>query len=160
MANEDAATWTGQKELQANIDRALVAGGAAAKAAVFEHALAIQKAAKINITQQKAVDTGRLRASIKIVSFVNGYAQSVGTDVKYARAIEFGARPHFPPLAPIREWCRRHGIPEGMAYVIARKISKRGLPARPFLFPAFEEERTKFLARIKDNWKGLPGEFK
>jgi phage gpG-like protein len=145
----DAVTWTGDKELRANIDRAIIAGGAASKAAIYAHALAIQKAAKINITDQKAVDTGRLRASIKIVSFQSGFAQSVGTDVKYAKAIEFGARPHFPPLAPIREWCRRHGIPEGFAYVIAKKISLHGLPARPY-----------FLARIRDNWKDVPGDLK
>lgn len=39
-----------------------------------------------------------------------------------------------PPIAPIRAWALRHGMPAGAAYPIARAIARRGIPARPTLF--------------------------
>jgi hypothetical protein len=75
--------------------------------------------------------------------------------LNYAPFVEFGTRPHFPPLEPIREWCRRHSIPEEAAYAIALKISRTGQPARPFLFPAYEQERPKFEAVIMAAWRKI-----
>lgn len=119
--------------------------------AVNESALSIQAAAKKNITDSAAVDTGQLRASIKIESFKDGFARRVGSDVKHAPFIEFGTGPRkkFPPLEPIRRWCRRHRIPESAAFAIARAIKMRGTPARPFLYPAYEQERPQFIARMR-----------
>jgi HK97 gp10 family phage protein len=151
-------SWTGVKEIQGKIKLLQERAEKATKNAVNEHALNIQAAAKKNITDLPAVDTGLLRSSIKIENYsTGGYAAKVGTDVNYAKAIEYGQRPHFPPLDPIREWCRRHGIPESMAFVIARKIAKTGQPAKPFLFPAFESERRNFVDRINSAWQDIVG---
>ena len=50
-----------------------------------------------------------------------------------------------PPLDLIEEWVRRKGItgrggetPRQLAYLIARKIARNGLPARPFVWPAYQ----------------------
>lgn len=50
--------------------------------------------------------------------------------------VEKGRRPGapMPPLAPIRAWAVRHGLPPGAAWPIARKIAQRGILARPTLF--------------------------
>lgn len=127
--------------------------------AVNLHALNIQSQAKRNITDAPAVDTGQLRASIKVETYSSGFAARVGTDLTYGKWVEFGSGPHFPPLAPIREWVRRHGLPPEAAYPIALAISRRGTPAKAWLFPAFEAERPKFDDLIRDAWRQIAGQL-
>jgi hypothetical protein len=38
-----------------------------------------------------------------------------------------------PPIAPIRAWALRRGLPASAAWPIARAIARRGIPARPVL---------------------------
>lgn len=95
------------------------------------------------------VNTGQLRSSItsKIELMMGGEVTGiVGTNVIYAPAVEFGARPHFPPLQPLAYWVSRklgiqgwEGI--GVTIMIARKIAARGTRAQPFLKPAFEKAK-------------------
>lgn len=95
----------------------------------------VEGAAKENVV----VDTGRLRSSI--TTKVETDRAIVGSNVKYAPYVEFGTRPHFPPLSAMQPWARRHGFPAGMrgAFLVARKIAKRGTEAKPFLLPAFNK---------------------
>lgn len=159
MAKDFATRVVGGKEIQQRIARIRKVAPQFTKDAVNEHAINIQAQAKRNITDAPAVDTGQLRSSVKIETFSSGFAKRVGSDVKHAAAIEFGSAPHFPPLEPIREWCRRHGLPESAAYPIALAISKRGTPAKPYLFPAYEQERPKFEAVIREAWQKIAGEL-
>jgi hypothetical protein len=93
---------------------------------------------------------------------------------KYAKFIEFGTGPAgakssllpvakkamrelgyahgpgggFPPIDQVALWAKRKKIPEEAVYPIARAIGRRGIPAQPFLFPAFEEERPKIVDEL------------
>lgn len=107
------------------------------------------------------VDMGQLRASIRPTFYQNGLTAEVSTNVGYGAFVEFGTGPlgratydgelpsgyvygpggKMPPLAPLREWCRRHHIDPRLAFVIARKIGKNGMKARPFMWPAFVKAR-------------------
>jgi HK97 gp10 family phage protein len=159
MAKDLSTRITGGPELQANIAKLKRLAPEFTKNAVNATAIAVQARAKLNITDNQTVDTGRLRASVKIETFSGGFSRRVGSDLKYAPSIEFGSRPHFPPLEPIREWCRRHRIPESAAYPIALKIAKNGTPAAPFLYPALEVERHNFEQMIRKEWRRLSGEL-
>lgn len=117
---------------------------AAIKAIVNESALNIQTAAR----KRSPVDTGRLRSSINLKILDDGYAAEVAAEVFYAAFVEFGTSPHFPPPNALAGWARRHGM-KGKEFVIARGISRKGTPAQPFLFPSFEEERNKFVERLR-----------
>lgn len=61
-----------------------------------------------------------------------------GTASKYAAAVEFGSKPHFPPIAPIERWAKIKLGQPGLGFLIARKISQKGTKAQPYLVPAFE----------------------
>jgi hypothetical protein len=55
----------------------------------------------------------------------------VGTPLAYAAPVEFGSRPHMPPLGPILEWVQaKMGVDpeeaEGIARAIAWKIKNHG----------------------------------
>lgn len=122
------------KKVCSNVDKALYQGG-----------LLIAADAKLNCT----VDTGYLRQSIDVKLIKkNGktYAQ-IGTNVEYAAFIEFGTRPHFPPVKTLTPWVLKvvlnnqenyDGEAESIAFAIAKSIAKWGTMAQPFLHPAYE----------------------
>ncbi|MDR7496843.1 MAG: HK97 gp10 family phage protein [Armatimonadota bacterium] len=56
----------------------------------------------------------------------------------------------FPPVRQIELWATRRKIPEEAVWVIARAIGRRGIPAQPFLFPAFERERPRIVGELLD----------
>jgi len=77
--------------------------------------------------------TGALRSSIQEEieergDEVIGY---VLTNLDYALPVEFGSRPHFPPIEPLEYWARRKlqlsaAEAENVAWRVARKISQKG----------------------------------
>lgn len=66
----------------------------------------------------------------------------------YLKFIESGRRKgaDMPPVKPIVEWARKHGIPtdNGTIYLIRRAISRDGIAPRPFM--------DKVFADIDDVW--------
>ena len=55
--------------------------------------------------------------------------------------VEFGTSPHFPPLAAMQPWARRHGFPPGNAgaYLVARAIAQHGTKGRFYMKKGFEQ---------------------
>ncbi len=137
----------GNKEVIAALNRLRIVATEKVREVVNEAAINVQREAK----GRCPVDTGRLRSSIRATFYADGLAAEVGTDVEYAPHVEFGTRPHFPPPGALAGWGRRHKISE---FPVARAISQRGTAAHPFLFPAWEMERPKFVERIVRAIKG------
>lgn len=63
----------------------------------------------------------------------------------YAAYVEYGTRPHTPPLQAISDWAYAHGM---RPYALQRAIAERGTPAQPYMRPAAESERVGFEARL------------
>lgn len=120
------------------------------KQSVISSAFRIETDAK----RRAPSDTGRLRSSIQTEIRKNGFEAVVFTDVSYGPPVEEGARPHFPPPNALTGWANRHGL-NGLEFVIARAIARRGLPPRPFLFPAWDKERPDFINSIRAVARGL-----
>lgn len=60
----------------------------------------------------------------------------------YVVYVESGRRGgKMPPLKPIEDWCKRHGIPtaNSVLYAIRKMIGKEGIRPRPFLDVVFQE---------------------
>jgi hypothetical protein len=115
------------------------------------------------------VDTGRNRSAIQLYETIGGLSVGVGSNVNYASPLEFGSLPHFPPIDALIPWVKRHWATDnkfsksgkkyrivnssesairGMAFVLARSISKKGTKARPFLYPPYNEEKPLFIQSI------------
>lgn len=107
------------------------------RTAMERSALAVQRRAMA----LAPVDTGTLRRSItRQVTPLHG---RVGTNVPYAREVEFGRKPRgpLPAKGELIGWMRRKGIDVELEFVIRRAIAKRGTRAQPYLNPALEEHR-------------------
>jgi HK97 gp10 family phage protein len=118
--------------------------------AMRDATLLVTRGAKINAP----VDTGRLRVSItpEVRSEGENLIGVVGSNVVYAPYQELGTRPHFPPIAALQVWARRHGM---NAFVVARAISVRGTPAKHFLQNAFEDAKPRIIARFDKALKAI-----
>lgn len=90
------------------------------------------------------VDMGVLRASITPSVEARGgeTVGVVGSNIAYAPFMELGARPHWPPLAALEGWARRHGT---TAYLVARAIARRGLKARRYLGRALDDNKRRIV---------------
>lgn len=91
-------------------------------------AIAVQSRAR----EKTPVDTGRLRNSIAIN--ISGDTAIIGTNVVYGIYVHEGTGPHFPPVAAVAGWARRHGADP---FLVARGISRSGTKAKPFLLDGF-----------------------
>jgi hypothetical protein len=97
-------------------------------------------------------DTGELtRSAHSELSDRGGF---VIVDAPHASHMEYGTRPHFPPLQPIKDWVLRKGIADTeeeadqAALNVARKIAARGLAPRFYMRRAVEKLiKGKYLQR-------------
>ncbi|GAA4299398.1 HK97 gp10 family phage protein [Nibribacter koreensis] len=123
--------------------------------------IAVESGAKINLTTGGQVDTGRLRSSI--VRHATGeFSRTVGSNVEYAAAVEFGfdgevsvsshTRKNYDkeeisgPRASKEKWVK---VQRSTSQVSTHTRHMK-LKARPYLYPALEAQRGKFLANIKE----------
>lgn len=113
--------------------------------AMRDCALMVERDAKI----LAPVDTGRLRASITPQVRRNGNTVMgvVGSNVKYAAAVETGSKPHWAPFRALEGWARRHGANEAEVWFA---IGIKGTRAQPYLQPAFEKNENAIKDKLED----------
>lgn len=87
-------------------------------------------------------DTGRLQGSITHTITGRGanLTGRAGPSVRYGVFVEHGTRAHYPPIAPISGWARRHGM---SPYALARAIGRRGTRAQAFVAPSLNRNRAR-----------------
>lgn len=99
--------------------------------------------AKVNITHQKAVDTGNLRNSITHKVDPEELAVYVGTNVEYAPYIEFGTGEYAETGGRLTPWVYMGR--DGHFYMTT------GMPARPYLRPAINDNIDTYKQVIEDS---------
>lgn len=133
---------------------------------VFDTALYVQDQAKKYARDRAGSDTGALVQKIRAYKEKNQMA-SVISEAPYSGYVEFGTgkQVRIPPefadmaskirrkrkgkfregLRAIEDWCGRNGIRKEAAYPIFMAILRRGLKARPFMYPAYLRGRRKLI---------------
>ncbi len=96
--------------------------------------------------KETPVDIGRLRSGV--THQLGDYVGIVGTAVPYGAFVEYGTKPHFPPVAAVQGWANRHGA---VAFLVARGISRHGTKAHHM----FQKGMEKTNARIGEFLKGI-----
>lgn len=146
-----SAEVKGLKETQRNLEQAVRdLRGTPMLNAMRDATLYVTRDAKVNAP----VDTGRLRASITPEVRTQGETIEgvVGSNVTYAPYVELGTRPHWPPIAALEVWARRHHT---SAFLVARAIAQRGTPAKQYLQKAFDANKDKIEKRIGQAVEGI-----
>lgn len=103
------------------------------------------QAVREDLKQQNINASSKLSQSLKSVVKQKGKWIEISISLEdYWKYIEYGTRPHFPPIQAIRKWIdvkpvlprpMKGKLPtrDQLAFLIARKISKVGTRPKPFL---------------------------
>ena len=103
------------------------------------------QAVRDDLKQQNINASSKLSKSLKSVVKQKGKWIEISISLEdYWKYIEYGTRPHFPPIQAIRKWIdvkpvlprpMKGKLPtkDQLAFLIARKISKVGTRPKPFL---------------------------
>ena len=142
----------GAKELQRYLKKMSVEHTRKVKQEVYASGLDVQKDAKSRLKISHTWDTGNLANTIIVDRIDNGLSVEVGPTAPYGVYVEHGSKPHFPPLDALEDWAKRHGLDS--AWPICLAISKRGLPAKPYLLPAYLAVVGKFVNRLRRIFNG------
>lgn len=94
----------------------------------------VERRAKI----KTPVDRGGLRSSYR--QRIVGLRGELWPRKKYAPFVEFGTRPHTPPLKAIKRWAKRKNLPAGAIWMAIRR---RGTKPHPYFEPAIKESEDK-----------------
>ena len=123
----------GAKELQAALARVEKAAVREVVSAINITALHVQNELKEETSNARAINTGTLRNSWHIAKATqSSMTARVGTNLvpHYAPDVEYGTRPHRPPIGALKLWAKRKLHNEKAAYPIAKKIARRGTSGR------------------------------
>lgn len=113
-----------------------------------------------NTDPYPAIDTGELMRSIDKIDTDTGAL--IEANAPHAAFIEYGTRPHYPPIQPLAEWAKRKGLAstdaesESVARAIALKIARRGTEPRHFMKKSVETMKRRniikeeIVAELKD----------
>ena len=103
----------------------------------------IESKAKKNINSNKSVKTGHLIRSIS--TDVKGLEATIHTsNLKYAPMVEFGTKAHI-----IRPKSKKALYWKGAKRPV-KQVNHPGSKAKPYLIPAFEDEKDKFINDLKE----------
>ena len=113
------------------------------KKVVKNSAFNIEKNAKSNLTKNKSVATGHLRRGIS--TDIRGLGATIHTsNIKYAPGVEYGTKAHI-----IRPKNKRFLYWKGAKHPV-KKVNHPGSKAKPYLIPAFNQEKDQFLEKLKE----------
>ena len=114
-----------------------------AQKAIKKSAFNIEANAKKNLASNKSVVTGHLRRSI--ATKMGDLEATIHTsNVKYAVIVEKGSKPHI-----IRPKNKKALYWKGAKRPV-KLVNHPGSRAKPFLIPAFESEKDKFIENLKE----------
>lgn len=94
-------------------------------------------AVRAKLKSNDSVVSGKLYKSIHCAARIQ--PRCVRVDImglKYGIYLNKGTRPHYPPVGPIRAWCKmKRSIPykKGLEYAIVKSIGAKGTRPHPFI---------------------------
>lgn len=116
------------------------------KKETYASGIDVQRDAKERLRDMRAWDLGNLANSIMVDPEDDGMTAKIEAQAPYGPYVEFGTRPHFPPMDALEGWAKRHGFDS--AWPICKAIADRGLKERPFLIPAYLKIREIYFNRV------------
>jgi len=100
--------------------------------------------------QNCPTDRGYMRQNITVFPKILSDKYVLTSKAEYSEAIEYGTKPFYAPIEPLKGWARRVLGDEGAAYAVRAKIAKFGITAQPFMRPAFFEVENFWLPQFKN----------
>ena len=109
---------------------------------------------------ERATNTGRLLQSWHVVKKSNTRVE-VRSNVHYAQYVEFGTKPHRPPIEPLKKWVRQKFRLSGKklnntAWAMWHKIARKGTPAKRYLRDALKDfDLNEYVRELVKEWENV-----
>jgi hypothetical protein len=112
---------------------------------------------KAEAVKQAPSDLSNLANSIEVFEESSGdkIIYRVVAQAEYAKAVEYGSKPHTPPLDAILEWGKRRGMTQEQAYYVWKAIRKYGTRPHPYMAPSFHMYEDIVVDLVKKAVKGV-----
>lgn len=130
---------------------------------LIEYGQAVADHYKNSLSSGEINASGELYDSVRYITSFNGNKYEIDLNLKdYWKYIEYGTKPHWPPVDAILNWIRikpvlpypdKNGkLPteKQLAYLIGRKISEEGTKAKNVLQNTIEQINQTYLDKIYD----------
>lgn len=114
-----------------------------------------------NLIERDGIASGKLLNTVEFQVSQNGMEFEVSLTLQdYWKYLEYGTKPHWPPVSKLLEWVRikpviprpdaegRIPTPESLAYLIGRKIAKFGTRGREALKDAIDEVNAEYADKL------------
>lgn len=141
----------GADELRKFIPKMVEKDKEALRRETYASGLDVREDAQERLRSMGAWDLGNLANSIMVDPEDDGMTAKIEVEAPYGPYVEFGTRPHFPPMAALEGWAKRHGFKS--AWPICKVIADRGLKERPYLIPAYLKIRDIYFNRVAKIFK-------
>jgi len=92
--------------------------------------------------QKAPTDQGELRQKISLFPQILADKYFLTSGAGYSASMEYGSRPFYAPIDPLKAWARRKLGDENIGYAVRAKIAKEGITAQPFMRPALFEVKS------------------
>lgn len=132
-------------------------------AVLEEYAIAVRNAYQDKLILNDRIAKGDLLNSAEYRIGFDGQTYSVILQLaEYWKYVEYGTKPHFPPVDKLREWVLVKPViprpdkdgnlptPSQLAYLIGRKIAEHGTEGSHDLEETTEELNAIYLAKIRE----------
>ena len=80
---------------------------------------------RVEIRARTPINLGHLHSSIAVAIEDEGLTGIVGSNLNYAPHVEFGTRPHYPPLAAIQAWVHSKGLAGRVSVKTKRRLGNK-----------------------------------
>lgn len=130
-------------------------------ATLEEYAKEVRNQYQDNLIKDNKIATGDLLNSVEYQIVQNGMTYEVQLKLQdYWKYVEYGTKPHFPPMDKILEWIMVKPVipkpndngdlpsPKQLAYLIARKISIKGTDGTEDLEEALMDINQKYKEKL------------
>lgn len=96
---------------------------------------------------------GILRKSMfgEVLDVRGNIVGKIGTPSPYGAPVEFGTRPHWAPIEPLKLWAKRKLDDESLAYAVQRKIARVGTKGSFMFKMAFQSMKGRVRKLFKDS---------
>ena len=95
--------------------------------------------------QKAPFDRGTLREEITLFPQILANEYFLTSNASYSAVMEYGSRPFYAPIKPLKEWARRKLGDESLGYAVRAKIADVGITAQPYMRPSLFEVKSFWL---------------
>lgn len=114
---------------------------------ISRRAIDMRNAIVLKIRENRSIFTGALWNSVQLHTEEHGAVKTIMVEMYYGPYVEYGTRPHMPPIEALVDYAKYRGLP---VWALAMAIKKHGTKPHPFFWPVVDEHIPALIAELRE----------